>query len=83
MTLDERSSALRRMSSDASRAVRSSRDGLLAEHVEQLLLVERLRRPQLLLEVVERVEQLLLALAHRRELLGDAAQERRAPRLSE
>ena len=49
---------------------------LLTEHVQQLLLIERLRCAQLLFEVVEGVEQFLLALSYRRELFGHTAQVR-------
>ena len=50
--------------------------GFLAERVEQLLLVERARRPKLLLEVVEGLPELLLAFARRGQLFGDAPEER-------
>ena len=49
---------------------------LLAEGVEQLLLVEWPGRVQLLLEIVERGNKLFLAFAGRCELLGDTAEER-------
>ncbi len=49
---------------------------LLAERVEQLLLVEWPGRVQLLLEIVERGNKLFLAFAGRCELLGDTAEER-------
>ena len=50
--------------------------GFLAERVEQLLLVERARRPKLLLEVIEGLPELLLAFACRGQLFGDAPEER-------
>jgi hypothetical protein len=50
--------------------------GLLAERVEQLLLVERLRRVEPLLEIVDDREELVFAVSRRDEIFGHAPEER-------
>ena len=76
--VDEAGGALLRLGADVGRGLagRPQQPGrLLAERVEQRLLVERLGRAEAGLELVDRAQQLLLTAPARAELLGDPLEE--------